>query len=71
MQGVPGAANLPSFSPVRIRLRKAQQLLTDTDWKLAKIARAVGVAHVEHFCAMFKGKLGLAPGAYRRQRRFQ
>ena len=61
----------PKAEIIRIQLRKAQQLLTDTDWKLAKIARAVGVAHVEHFCAMFKGKLGLAPGAYRRQRRFQ
>jgi LacI family transcriptional regulator len=53
---------------VRVRLQEARRLLTETDLKLDVVARRTGFEHPEHLGRVFRRKLGLTPGAYRRQR---
>ena len=51
----------------RIRLRLAQQLLRDTDWSLGPVARASGFQSPERLCALFRERLGITPGEFRRR----
>ena len=52
----------------RWRMRKASQLLRGEDHKLAEVATLVGYDSEGAFSNAFKRILGVAPGAYRRQR---
>jgi LacI family transcriptional regulator len=52
----------------RIRIRRAKQLLLETDHKLMVIAAMTGFSHKEHMNSVFKSNTGLTPGAYRRIR---
>ena len=49
----------------RIRLRRAQQLLRETDWGLGPVARAVGLVTPERLCTLFRKQMNLTPGEYR------
>jgi len=48
-----------------VRTRKARDLLTGTDYTLAKIASSVGYASTSYFCGIFKKMTGVYPKEYR------
>ncbi|MBN2294542.1 MAG: DNA-binding transcriptional regulator [Pirellulales bacterium] len=50
----------------RIRLNRVKQLLTVTDYPLAKIAELCGFRYLERMCHLFRKKFGLTPGQYRK-----
>jgi len=47
------------------RLERAAQLLTTTDWTVARVAVSVGLSGVGSFTTSFKRMHGLTPTAYR------
>ena len=51
---------------VAARLREARRLLVDKTLKLEVVARQSGFAHPEHLCRVFRQKVGVSPGEYRR-----
>jgi LacI family transcriptional regulator len=52
---------------VRVQLRKAQDLLRETDLALRVVAEKAGFKHQEYMGAVFKSRLGMTPGQYRRR----
>lgn len=48
-----------------VQLRRARQLLTDTDWTLPRIAEATGIEHPEYLSVLFKREIGQTPGQFR------
>ena len=52
---------------VRMQLRKAQELLSETDLPLRTVAEKAGFNHQEYMGAVFKTRLGMTPGQYRRR----
>src|SRR5262249_46520018 len=52
---------------VRVQLGKAQELLGDTDLALRTVAEKAGFKHQEYMGAVFKSRLGMTPGQYRRR----
>ena len=52
---------------VRMQLRKAEELLRDTDLSLRVVAQKAGFKHQEYMGAVFKSRLGITPGQYRRR----
>lgn len=48
------------------RLKKAKQLLKDTDWKLSNIASEIGYNDPNYFSYLFKRKEGVSPKDYRK-----
>lgn len=52
---------------VRVQMRKAQELLRETDLPLRTIALKAGFKHQEYMGAVFKSRTGMTPGQYRRQ----
>lgn len=53
---------------VLVRLRQAQELLTRTDLSLATIAEKAGFRHQEYMGAIFRSRLGMTPGQFRKAR---
>lgn len=51
---------------VELRMRKAQQELTETDAKISDIALGVGYCNFSHFAKQFKKATGLTPQEFRR-----
>lgn len=49
------------------RMSEAVRLLEDTDWKLNKIAEAVGIPDQRYFSTMFKKYYGCSPRQYRQK----
>lgn len=49
------------------QVKRAQQLLVETDLSLDQIAPLVGFKHAEHFSVVFKRQVGQTPGTYRRR----
>lgn len=49
-----------------LRIRRAQELLVQTDMRVYEISEAVGYSSVEHFNHMFKKKLCISPKDYRK-----
>lgn len=49
-----------------VQLRKAVQLLQETDLPLKEVAARCGVAHMEYLSYLFKRAYGVSPGAYRK-----
>lgn len=47
------------------QMKRAQQLLSDTDLSLTQIASLTGFKHSEYFSVVFKRELGQTPGQYR------
>jgi LacI family transcriptional regulator len=56
----------PHDEITRIRLQRAMDLLAHTSWKTLAIAEAAGFRHAEYMGAVFRQKLGLTPGEYRK-----
>lgn len=54
---------------VEQRVKRAQQLLLQTDLPLANIASAVGFSDQGHFSRQFRGRVGTTPSSYRRTKR--
>jgi LacI family transcriptional regulator len=50
----------------RIRIERIKQLLVDTEYKLAVVARMTGFMHAEYMSTLFKESTGLTPGKYRK-----
>lgn len=50
-----------------LRIRRAQELLLQTDMRIYEISEAVGYSSVEHFNQMFKKKTGTSPTDYRKR----
>lgn len=49
-----------------VRIRKARDLMKQTDMKIYEISQSVGYNSVEHFTRVFKKICGVSPGAYRK-----
>ena len=52
---------------VRVQLKKAQDLLRETDLPLKVVAEKTGFKHQEYMGAVFKSRLSVTPGQYRRR----
>jgi LacI family transcriptional regulator len=52
---------------VRVQLRKAEELLRETELPLRTVAEKTGFKHQEYMGAVFKTRLGVTPGQYRRR----
>jgi LacI family transcriptional regulator len=48
-----------------VQMKRAQQLLCDTDLPLSQIAALTGFKHSEYFSVVFKREVGQTPGRYR------
>lgn len=57
----------PKAEIIRVQLARARQLLGETDRSLSDIAERSGFKHPEYFNALFRLKVGVTPGRYRRQ----
>jgi LacI family transcriptional regulator len=55
----------PKDEILRVRLNRAKQLLSDTDFPLWLIAEKIGLEYAEYFSVIFKKKTGVTPGDYR------
>ena len=51
------------------RLRRATQMLKDTELEISRIARDTGFATVQHFSRVFSNLTGVSPRKYRQQNR--
>ena len=49
-----------------VRIRKARELMEQTDLKIYEISQSVGYNSVEHFTRVFKKTCQVSPGAYRK-----
>jgi AraC family transcriptional regulator len=64
------ATGMPPYQYViERRLERAKQLLANTNDPLADIAYTVGFASQSHMTDVFRMKLGVTPGRYRKERR--
>jgi AraC family transcriptional regulator len=54
---------------MRLRIERAQRLLTETDTPIVDVAFTCGFANQEHMTRIFKRGRGTTPAAYRRARR--
>jgi AraC-like DNA-binding protein len=52
---------------VHTRLKRARQLLAETDLPLIEVAERSGFKHQEYLGALFKAKTGTTPAQYRRE----
>ena len=52
-----------------IRMEKAKQLLTETDFKVIDISQQVGYDNEKHFMKVFKSVCGVSPTEYRKVRK--
>lgn len=52
-----------------LRIKRAQDMLRQTDMKIYEVSDAVGYSSVEHFHHMFKKKLGISPKDFRTARK--
>jgi LacI family transcriptional regulator len=57
----------PHEAILRVRLRRAQELLEETDLPLATIAERAGFLHPEYFSVAFKRVNQMTPSEYRRR----
>lgn len=57
----------PKAEILRVQLTRARQLLAETELSLSDIAERSGFKHPEYFNAIFRLKVGVTPGRYRRQ----
>lgn len=56
----------PTQYIIKKRLEHAQTLLTSTNMKVKEIAEASGIDNPMYFSKLFKDKIGMTPGAYRK-----
>lgn len=55
----------PSAQIEYVRMRRAQTLLLETDYKLSRVAKATGYQSAAQLVNAFKRSFGVTPGAYR------
>jgi LacI family transcriptional regulator len=55
----------PKHEILRVRLNRAKQLLSESDFTLDEIAEKIGLAHTEYLGRIFKKKFGLTPARFR------
>jgi transcriptional regulator GlxA family with amidase domain len=63
------AGTTPHNYVIRLRLSRAQELLTETDLALTEIALTTGFADQSHFSRRFLHSVGLQPKAFRKRYR--
>lgn len=56
----------PHQEILRVKINRAERLLTDTDLNLPQIAERTGFNHAEYLCVAFKRSTGRSPGEFRR-----
>lgn len=54
---------------ISLRMAEACRLLAHTDRPISEVAIAVGIEDYHYFCRLFSRQVGVAPGAYRKNRR--
>ncbi|MBC8079389.1 MAG: methylphosphotriester-DNA--protein-cysteine methyltransferase family protein [Gorillibacterium sp.] len=59
----------PSVKLERVRLTKAQVMLSQSPEDIVEIGRAVGFRSPSHFAAWFSRKMGMSPSEFRNSRR--
>jgi LacI family transcriptional regulator len=52
---------------IQVRMKRARQLLAETDLSLLEVAERAGFRHQEYLGAIFKAKTGRTPAQYRRE----
>lgn len=57
----------PKEEIIQLRIRKAQNLLVETNLKLAEVAFQCGYSDEQEFSRHFRKRLGVPPGLWRRQ----
>lgn len=55
----------PAAEILRVRLELAKRLLSETDLKLAVVARRSGFRHAQRLCERFRAAVGETPGRFR------
>jgi len=55
----------PKEEIMRVRLNRAKQLLTETDFPLPLVAEKIGLEHPEYLNVIFKKKVGMTPARFR------
>lgn len=55
----------PTNYIVQVRMEKACELMSSTEWRMVKIARQVGYSDYQYFTKVFKKVIGQTPGEYR------
>jgi AraC family transcriptional regulator len=65
----PKVGQAPHRYLMRLRIERAQRLLSETGTSIAEIAFACGFANQEHLTRLFKRSCGSTPAAYRKSRR--
>lgn len=59
--------NSPKAEILRVRLDRVCRLLIESDLTLAEVAGKVGFEHPEYMSRIFKSKMGITPGEFRKQ----
>ncbi|UUO06102.1 DNA-binding transcriptional regulator [Blastopirellula sp. J2-11] len=59
----------PNQELLRLKLKRAEEMLTHTDLTLAAIAEKCGFRRTQHLAETFRDLFGTPPGQYRRERR--
>jgi LacI family transcriptional regulator len=57
----------PKTEILRVRLGRVCQLLAESDLSLAQVAEKVGFDHPEYMSRLFRKKMGVTPGEFRKQ----
>jgi LacI family transcriptional regulator len=57
----------PNEEIMRVRLALVCRLLTESDLPLTEVAEKGGFEHAEYMSRLFKNKIGLTPGEFRKQ----
>lgn len=52
---------------IKIRIKKATELLENTNMKVSDVAKAVGYPDLNYFIRLFKRRMGETPGEYRKR----
>jgi transcriptional regulator GlxA family with amidase domain len=58
----------PRQELIRIRARRAHDLLMQTDWSVGRIAKRCGYSSTMHMVKRFRREYRLSPAQYRRSR---
>jgi len=57
----------PKGEILRVRLGRVCQLLAESDLSLAEVAKKAGFSHPEYMSRLFRKKMGVPPGEFRKQ----
>lgn len=49
-----------------LRMQKAKELLTNSEFSIHRIAKRVGINNETYFCTLFRNYFGVSPGKYRK-----